>query len=386
MPFNISARPIYNLFYRPLALGPIAGNYEIEFDGNFFQTSGHFENDGTASTLEEGEEFSRLQGQTSLRYALSDNLSWEGGLRFRQNSSNNLRENEVNTVTNSGMESYYLKGRYSTFNKKNLIYALTLQIRQSGEENSNYNNSSEIPNDQIVLSDGGTELSLGLDLSYLRSKKHTLNSQIAFRRPGNGLSSEMPYLVTSDWIFRQWIFSLGVEGIFSLKGDTYSDDPTQKPLQATGNTNLYNSINREYLSPRSGIYYAAKNWKLGFEIAQTMRGISTDQGTRFGVNLVWSNNKQTRDKQKINRFKEYSIEANITKVSARGKFVLINKGLSSDIEKGMRFDIYGTDDSGKNVLIAEGIVYKSSGNKAVIKLIRKIKRMRIQKGFIARTK
>ena len=383
---NILARPNPRLIYRPLALGPAPGNYEIKFNGDLFQTSGHFDNDGTSTPLEENEAFSQFNGELSLGYALSRRLSWEGGLRLRQNASNYLQENEISTVTNSGLESYYLKGRLSIPSSKSLIYALTLQVRQSNEENRNYNNRAEIPADQIILGDGGTEFSLGLNLSYLRTKKHILNTQVLLRRPGNNLSSEMPYLVTSDWTHRPWVLSLGVEGIFSLKNDEFSNSPEQKPFQATGSTYLYNSINREYFAPRAGVYYAFNNLRLGFEVAPVLFGVSTDKGTRFGVNLLWSGNKRLREKRKIKRFKEYSIEANVVKVSARGKFILIDKGLSSDIEKGMKFDIFANNDSGKNVLIAEGIVYKSSGNKAVIKLTRKMKRIRIKKGFAARAR
>ena len=369
-----------------MAIGPALGNYEIKFHGDLFQTSGHFEHDGTSSPPEEDEAFSRFDGELSLGYALSRKLSWEAGLRFRQNSSNYLQGNEISTATNSGLESYYLKGRLSVPSSKSLIYALILQARQSNEENKNYNSLAEIPTDEIILGDGGTEFSLGLTLSYLRTKKHILNTQVLLRRPGNNLSNEMPYLVTSDWTHRPWVFSLGAEGIFSLKSDEFSNNPEQKPFQATGSTHLYNSINREYFAPRAGIYYAFNNLRLGFEIAPVLFGVSTDKGTRFGINLLWSGNKRLREKRKINRFKEYSIEANIVKVSARGKFVLIDKGLSSDIEKGMKFDIFENNDSGKNILIAEGIVYKSSGNKAVIKLTRKMKRRRIKKGFAARAK
>ncbi len=383
---DILARPNPRLLYRPLALGPAPGNYEVKLNGSLFQTSGHFEHDGTSSPLEEDYAFSRFDGELSLGYALSRRLSWEGGFRFRQNSSNQLQGDEISTVTNSGLESYYLKGRLSVPSSKSLIYAFTLQARQSSAENTDYNTILEVPTDQIILGDGGTEFSLGLNLSYLRTKKHILNTQVFLRKPGNNLSSEMPYLVTSDWTHRPWMFSLGVEGIFSLKGDEFSDVPEQKPSQATGSTHLYNSINREYFAPRAGIYYAFNNLRLGFEISPVLFGVSTDQGTRFGINLLWSGNKRLREKRKIKRFKEYSIEARVVKASARGKFVLINKGLSSDIEKGMKFDIFENNDSGKNVLIAEGIVYKTSGNKAVIKLTRKMKRKKIKKGFVARSR
>ena len=87
---------------------------------------------------------------------------------------------------------------------------------------------------------------------------------------------------------------------------------------------------------------------------------------------------------KIDAFKEYHVDGSVLKVSARGNFLRIDQGLSTDVEKGMKFDIYQTDYFGGNELVASGIVYQVGADWSVIKLLKKYKEITILPGFAAR--
>ncbi len=83
-------------------------------------------------------------------------------------------------------------------------------------------------------------------------------------------------------------------------------------------------------------------------------------------------------------FKEYVVDGSVLKVSARGNFIRIDQGLSTDVEKGMKFDIYQTDYFGGNVLVASGIAYEVGADWSIIKLVKKYKEIEIKPGFAAR--
>ena len=90
------------------------------------------------------------------------------------------------------------------------------------------------------------------------------------------------------------------------------------------------------------------------------------------------------EEEKIEQFKEYDVEATIVKISPRGKFVKIDQGLSGDFAKGMKVDIYKADYFGGNILAASGVVYKVKVDSAIVKITKKYRKMKIEKGFVVR--
>jgi hypothetical protein len=89
---------------------------------------------------------------------------------------------------------------------------------------------------------------------------------------------------------------------------------------------------------------------------------------------------------KKDRFKEYTIEADVVKVSNRGRFIRIDKGVSSGVAKGMRFDLYNTDFSGNNLLIAEAVAYKVGATSSILKVVNRFSRKPVEVGFTARAR
>ena len=67
-------------------------------------------------------------------------------------------------------------------------------------------------------------------------------------------------------------------------------------------------------------------------------------------------------------------------------FFKIDKGLSQDIVKGSRADIYKSDYFGGNVLIATGFIYESGPDWAIVKVVKRFKDVAIEKGFTVRVK
>ena len=148
---------------------------------------------------------------------------------------------------------------------------------------------------------------------------------------------------------------------------------------------MYNSINRTIISPRVQVGWAIGSWRVDLYGSQVVAGKSTDKGTRLGIQLVkMSAPKKNPNSKTKESFKEYSIEATVLKVSPKGRFVQIEQGVSQDIEKGMRFDFYETDFFGGNELIATGIVYETSLNRSIVKIVKKYAKKTIHKGFTAR--
>ena len=149
-------------------------------------------------------------------------------------------------------------------------------------------------------------------------------------------------------------------------------------------TSLFNSINRQWFEPYVGINYAGKSWRLGLEGGQRMNGVSTDSGLYVAVNLLFQSGGKSRDDMKKEKFKEYTIESTITKVSGRATFVQIDQGMSHDIEKGMKFDIYKADYFGNNELVAGAICYELSSGTAILKITKRYTQTPLEKGMVAR--
>ena len=113
-------------------------------------------------------------------------------------------------------------------------------------------------------------------------------------------------------------------------------------------------------------------------------GASTDKGIEAGVHIAWSTQGAQEEDRKVGRFKEYLVEGTVLKLSPRGKFIKIDQGLSNDVTKGLRFDIYKTDFFGGNVLVAAGIAYEVGSDWAIIRLVKRYEKIQIKKGFTAR--
>jgi len=251
-----------------------------------------------------------------------------------------------------------------------------------------YSSSRETnPTKALTLGDGGQEAGFDLIGSFKLSEKLAVTSRFGYKRLPEGLSSEIPFVFGVLWQGESWKAETGVKGNFSLKQDPYFQDPQNKPgLENPNNSpsQMYNSVNRSLMVGYLGINKYFGNWGFGGRFDQVLSGFSTDIGWAFGLNIVWQSKGLTKKRRKKKKFKEYDIDALITKVSPRGGFVKLDKGYNGHIEKGMKMDIYESNFRGKNILVGIGVIYESKPNWSILKIIKKYIDRPLKPGLIVR--
>lgn len=341
--------------------------YQLGVSGDYFKTSKRIDRNGEDVPFEDGESFSRIQGQVFGAYGLTENLQIGGGARFRQNASTllNTSTSETETDTSTGIESTFANFVFAFKPVDRLRYTLEGQFRYRPYTNEETDTSGQ---GSLVLGDNGTEYSGGLGLTYASKTNNFLTGRIGFRNLGSDLSQEIYWQVEGALAWTYVALVAGVNGVSSMKNDPYTDDPENKPGYNTGSTALYNSINREFIAPYAGINFAlGKQWRLELQGSQVVSGTSTDLGTSFGISLIRRvdiKNTGRTDKQ----FKEYDFEASVTKVSPKKGYVVIDKGISDDIQRGLKIDFYEFDYVGGNILLARGTVIKAKADSSIIKI------------------
>ena len=353
-------------------------SYQIELAVGSWASSSKVDTEGEESEFEEGEGYSKLEGDFNLRYGYSKKFEINFGGLFRQVKSTELE------ASASGAESLRFGVKYEFASRGSWKYGLDLQYNMTLYTNTDYTNSSEIPEGEIVLGDSGTGYQVRGILSYKALSGNHLNASLAYVGMPNSLSNELRYDLNGHLVWQTFSMFAGIEGVNSSKSDPYSTEPENKPPQGLSETNLWNSVNRSYTKPYFGLYKTFGKTRWGIKYATVISGISTDLGSEILFNLAWNSSGETKEDRKVSKFKEYDIEASIIKVSPRGKFLKIDKGLSQDVEKGMRFDIYKTDYFGGNALVAQGFIYEVAADWAILKLSKKFKKTDIKAGFTVR--
>lgn len=351
-------------------------SYQAELEFRSWTSSSTIDSQGEETQYTENQGYSMMEGDFLLRYGYGLKIEARLGGLFRQIKST---EQEA---TKSGAESYLLGVKYSFDPKGKWRYALDIQYRNTLYENTDYVGSA--PAGEIVLGDSGSTYHVKGIISYKAQGGNILNASMAYVGRPNAMSNEILYDMNFLLGWKTFGLFAGVEGTKSLNGDPYSTEPANKPPQGSGETQLWNSIDRSYNKPYIGAFKTFGRTRIGLKGAQVISGVSTDKGSEITLSLVWNSKGETKEERKISKFKEYDIEASVIKISPRGKFLKIDKGLSQDVEKGMRFDIYKTDYFGGNELVAQGHIFEVGADWAIVKLSKKFKKMKIKTGFTAR--
>jgi hypothetical protein len=353
-------------------------SYQIELEVGSWASSSKVDADGNETEFAEGEGYSKLEGDLLFRYGYSKKFELKLGGLFRQVKSTSLE------TTASGAESVRFGIQYEFSSRSRWKYGVDLQYNMSLYTNTDYTNASEIPEGEIVLGDSGNGYHVKGLLSYKSLSGNHLNASLAYVGMPNELSSELRYDLNGHLVWQTFSMFAGIEGVNSSKSDPYTSEPQNKPPQGLSESNLWNSVNRSYTKPYFGLYKTFGKTRWGLKYATVMSGISTDLGSEILFSLAWNSSGETKEDRKVSKFKEYDIEASVIKVSPRGKFLKIDKGLSQDVEKGMRFDVYKTDYFGGNTLVAQGYVYEVAADWAIVKLSKKFKKTEIKAGFTVR--
>jgi hypothetical protein len=241
--------------------------------------------------------------------------------------------------------------------------------------------------ESFILGDDGAEYSLGLGGTYAFKKNNFLTGKFGYRNPGSDLSDEIYWQIEGALVWKNLALVAGVDGLSSLNNDPYQDNDLDRPILNTGSTFLYNSINRGFISPYAGVNFAfGQTWRIELRGSRPMNGNSTDLGTDFGFSLfrrVEADLKKQSDKT----FKEYDFEAVIKKVSPQNGYVVIDKGLADDVQKGTKIDFFEFDFLGGNILVASGIVIQVKSDTSVVKISQIFNdKNQLKEGFVARGK
>ncbi|MFA6239195.1 MAG: hypothetical protein WC635_17785 [Bacteriovorax sp.] len=353
--------------------------YAIEAQASVFSTTAYFDDSGTELEMNPESSFRLIDTDFKISYGVSSNLEASVFAKVRSVSSSD----GTNSAANTGPESLGVEGKYSFEPINKIKYALGLRYRKTLYTNTEYAPAQNRPVDEVILGDDGSEYGIDFYATFL-ARPWKLDFKMGYNSPPNDLSSEIVYKLEAMYQFTKFGLFAGLDGIKSLNRDQYTDTPLSKPILNTGQTRLFNSLNREMTAPYLGFNYNFDKFLFFLKGQTVMSGISTDKGNLVLAGISWNSVGVTAESVKIDSFKEYHIDGSVLKVSARGNFIKIDQGLSTDVEKGMKFDIYQTDYFGGNLLVASGIVYEIGSDWAVIKLSKKYQEIQIKPGFAAR--
>jgi hypothetical protein len=358
--------------------------HQLGLSGDIFNSSTRFDREGKEYKFENGESFSRLQGDVFGHYGLTRNLQIGGGLRYRQNSSKvvNLLTGVEESETSTGIESTYFNLMFAFKPIDRFQYTMEALFRFRP-----YSNDETVGTTlgNLALGDEGNEYSAGLGLTYSSKTGNFISGRVGYRSPGQEISNELYWQVEGALNWKYLALVAGVDGITSLKNDPYGSDNLNRPNFNTGSSLLYNKENRELIAPYAGINLAlGKAWRVELKGAQVISGRSTDLGTSFGASLIRRVEDKTQDRpDKV--FKDYDFEGTITKISPKKGYVVIDKGLADDVRKGMKIDFFEFDYVGGNILLARGMVVQSKAESSVVKITQLYNtKKELKEGIIAR--
>ncbi len=359
-------------------------SYKIKLDVLWSQTLGFFGSDGTETEAADDVGYQLIDTLVKIDYGFKRNFEIGIDVKYRQIES----ENSTDILSSAGLESFAVHGKYSFKGSRKNKAAISLTYRKTAYSNEYYLNQSDIPaSSDVNLGDDGQSILLTAYYDRVVSKNSHLEFKLSYLFPPNDLGAEIPYSLGYVYKSQNFALGLGVDGIFSLGLDEYEANPDDKPVSNFGSTNRFNSINREMMSLYGQLNYKFSSSYLGSaKLSQVMSGTSTDKSMNVLFSLTFNTGGVSDSQVFENSFKEYSNEANVIKVSPRGVFLKIDKGLAGDVAKGARADVYKTDYFGGNTLVGSGFVYESAADWAIVKLVKKFKRLPIEKGFTVRIK
>jgi hypothetical protein len=369
--------------YVPAAYLLKKGGSQLGFGMDYFSTTKTVDKDSTNNSLADGSSYTRIQSEFNGLYGLTDEFQIGVGARYRLNEAKFTDLNGTDkSETSSGLQSTYAGFSFGFPKVDKWKFAVEGAFRFTPYTNEEHSLAKP---GKLILGDDGNEYWGGLALTYSSAGNNYLSFRGGYRRPGKDLSAEIYWQAEGALAWKYLALVAGVDGVSSMNNDPYEDDTAGRPIRNTGGSELYNSSNREWISPYAGANIAfGKLWRVEFKASQVVSGRSTDLGTSFGINLIRRSDK-IETKQLDKSFKSYDIEANVTKVSPKKEFVVIDKGLTSDIAKGMRFDIFENDYLGGNVLVAIGTVIQVKTETAIVRITQRYNLKKdLKEGLIAR--
>lgn len=368
----VMSSQVYADFFRHWAEKAPKNSSYFKLYSSFWMSAQRVDLEGTSTSLPDGASFYSIDGGALLRYNIFSQMQIGLGVNGRMNSYSI----STDSYSMNGLESASAIIKYVIAQQKRWSFA--------GEFIYQHKMFSNDDITSIPLGDDISTMHLKLLTTYKYSAGAIFNASVGYYRYQELMSPEISYALEMGLLYDHWDLFAGVKGNISMKTDVYTESPSTKPPIGVYATNLYNSINSERVDLYAGLIKKWKSWGIQIEGGARVMGKSTDLGYWGGLSLVRISGGISDKKIKRDKFKEYDIEGEVLKVSARGKFVKINIGLAKDLDTNMRVDIYKTDFFGGNILVATGIVQELKATWSIIRLVKKYKNIKIKKGFTAR--
>lgn len=368
---------VYESEATPLPVGASFTN----ISAGFSSTVSQIDPNGNEITFSDDVSYTLFDLNVDYQYAVMPKFQLLTGLKARYASSGDSTE----TITSAGLESFYLGAFYALDKKHGRDFALNAIYRFRPYSVDTY--ASAAPSDEIILGDGGNDIEFNFLAKFESTKWTSYDFKIGYRVPGAPISAEIPFELRWVKHYIDWAFWLSANGVYSLGGDDYTDNPSAKPVVASGYTARWNSINRQILNLDVTAQTIVSNkYRLYAKLGSTLLATSADKQFYATGGVSWTTGGKSAQQTFEESFKEYTLEGNVIKVSPRGVFVKIDHGSLDDIQKGDVVDIYKTDYFGGNILVAQGRVFEVASNTSIVKIVAKYRKVPIEKGFAARIK
>ena len=339
---------------------------------------------GNAIEYKSEDYYRYLDAIVGFDYGFSDRFQLGVSTKFRAVQSAEDFEDEVVTSQISGAHSAVFHAQYTFPMSGDWQYAVFFDFEQRLFTNEEFR--GVVPNG-LTLGDDGESTSFGGGMTYYFSAFRFFTLRSLYRSPAPNLSgeifTELEYAIGSKNYNTVW----GIENVFSMAQDPYKDDPESKPLIKRGNTQLYNSINREWIAPYVSFNSVmGDNFRVNFKITQILSGISTDIGTKVGLNISYRTEAKTKAEKFKERFLEYGLEGRVVKMAPGREKVAVDFGLTNGSEVGDRVDFFITNFKGDYEIIATGVITKLNSSRSVVKITRRYSKIRVEAGTEAKSK
>jgi hypothetical protein len=359
---------------------------EMRFETIFQKSTARFDHDGEKVDFFDGEYYQSLENNVSYSYGLNEYFQTTFSLRTRLNQSGEINpdnSDEINKNSVSGIESGGVNFKYAWPVENKWQYAVEFEYRNSFYKEKSF---EETDGKQINLGDGGNAIAFGPSFSFISENNNFLSGRFLYRLPAPDLSSELFTEIEGALVWRRFSLFFGIENNYSFKTDAYTEEPLDKPVMATGSTARYNSINRAWMAPYAGAIFAiSENWRVEAKVTNYMSGQSVDEGMAYLVSLSRRTGTNRKFEKYNKRFKTYSIEGAVSKLSPKKKYVIVDRGISDGLKVGMRVDFFFYDYLGGNELIATGYVVKVAATKSMVRLSSQFSKRRVKEGTVIRS-
>jgi len=371
-----------NITYVPKSSPLYDEGNEFKVTLDYFESLKNIDSNGNTVEFSEGERYWRADLDLSMAYGFSDEFQARIGTILRGNSSSQRIGDEVYSFSNTALKSTYIHFLYRLPKQDQTEYSI-----EAFYENNLFTNSestSSVP-EELILGDDGSNVGVGLLVTYYSASQNFITGRGQYRNPSESLSSEWFLQAEGGLVWNKFSMIAGAEYVYSLEQDAYTNDPQDKPRYDTGNTSLYNSINRSWLAPYLGFNFSlGSRWRFEFLTKPRISGNSTDIGNNYIFTLARRNADNKDYELKYSAFKEYTVEANIVKISKTRDTVIIDAGVIQGLENGSKVDFYFFDYVDGNRLIASGYVVKAGANKSMVKITKKLGKKRVDENTLVR--